>query len=231
MAVDTFLKAASSTGGIVYVMAVLLFIALALALERTWYLRRVLMAGNRVIAGLDSVIRTEKQQLRELAEGCGNLPTARVLAAAFRDDLDHDLERLSSRIEEAILREAPGIDRNLWVLDTIVTLAPLLGLLGTIIGMFTTFHVLSNAASASPQVTGGVAEALLATASGLFVAILGLVLFNGLQNRVRSILHQLEILRIMIMNRMYPDHVVPLQAGTTARERSTGPRALRAGEA
>ncbi len=227
---DTFLQAANSTGDIVYLLAALLFIGLTIALERTWYLKRALVAGNRIIVDLDPVNRLEAQQLRDLAERSGNLPSARVLTATLRHDLDHDFERLSDRIEEAILREAPRIDRLLWVLDTIVTLAPLLGLLGTILGMFSTFHVLSGSAGASPKVTGGVAEALLATATGLFVAIIGLVLFNGLNNRVRTILHQLEILRVMIINRMYPHYRVPLQPSSHGRERSNAPRAIRAGE-
>ncbi len=227
---DTFLQAANSPGAIVYRVAALLVVVITIALERTWYLRRALVAGNRVIAKLDPVDRVEQQQLRDIGEACGDLPQARVMAATLRHNLDHDFERLSDRIEEAILREAPRIDRYLWVLDTIVTLAPLLGLLGTIMGMFSTFHVLSSSAGPSPKVTGGVAEALLATASGLFVAIIGLVLFNALSNRVRVILHQLEILKVMIINRMYPHYRAPLQTNPHGRERLAGPRPLRAGE-
>ncbi len=230
MNLDTFMHAANSTGDIVYLMALLLFIALTIALERAWYLKRALVAGNRIMAKLDPVTRLEEQQLLDLGENCKNLPPAQVLAATLKHDLDHEFERLSDRIEEAILREAPRIDRYLWALDTIVTLAPLLGLLGTILGMFSTFHVLSDAAGAPSQVTGGVAEALLATASGLFVAIIGLVLFNGLNNRVRVIMHQLETLKVMIINRMYPHYRIPLQAGPRGRERPAVPRMLRAGE-
>ena len=100
------------------------------------------------------------------------------------------------------MREIPHIDRFLWMLDTIVTLAPLLGLLGTIIGMFNAFAVLSDANNAPTQVTGGVAEALIATACGLFIAILGLVAFNGLNNRVRVIMHHLETVKVMLLNRV-----------------------------
>lgn len=100
------------------------------------------------------------------------------------------------------MREAPRIDRFLWVLDTIVTLAPLLGLFGTIVGMFNAFQVLSNPGNAPTQVTGGVAEALVATASGLFVAMIGLVFFNGLHNRVRGVVHQLETVKAALVNRL-----------------------------
>ncbi len=100
------------------------------------------------------------------------------------------------------MRQAPRIDRFLWVLDTIVTLAPLLGLFGTILGMFNAFQVLSNPGNAPTQVTGGVAQALIATASGLFVAMIGLVFFNGLHNRVRVVVHQLETLKAALVNRI-----------------------------
>ena len=231
MNLDTFLQAVHTTGGIIYLMAVLLFIALTIALERAWYLKRALAAGDRVMAKLDPVTRVEEQQLRDLGENSRNLPPAQVLAATLKHDLDHDFDRLSDKIEEAIMREAPRIDRYLWVLDTIITLAPLLGLLGTIIGMFSAFQVLSDPGSASTQVTGGVAQALLATASGLFVAIVGLVFFNGLNNRVRVIMHQLETLKVMLINRMYPHYRAPVQADPHGRTHVAGPRAVRAGEA
>jgi biopolymer transport protein ExbB len=108
---------------------------------------------------------------------------------------------LGGHLEEAIMHEVPVLDRSLWILDTVITLAPLLGLFGTIIGMFNAFHVLGDAQNGAAQVTGGIAEALIATASGLFIAIVGLVFFNALHTRVRLIVHQLETIKIMLVNR------------------------------
>ncbi len=229
MNLDTIQHVANTSGGILYLMAVLLLVALTIALERAWYLRRVLVAGNHVMQQLDSVTRAEMPMLRELSKHCSQLPHARVLDAVLKHDLNHHFDRLSDKMEEGIMREAPRVDRYLWVLDTIVTLAPLLGLLGTIIGMFNAFQVLSDPGIAPTKVTGGVAEALLATASGLFIAILGLMFFNGLNNRVRVIMHQLETLKVMLLNRMYPHyHAQPDNHG---RVHETGPRAVRIGEA
>lgn len=229
MNLATIQHVANTSGGILYLMAILLLVALTIALERAWYLRRVLVAGNHVMAQLDSVTRAEMPMLRELSKHCSQLPHAWVLDAVLKHDLNHNFDRLSDKMEEGIMREAPRVDRYLWVLDTIVTLAPLLGLLGTIIGMFNAFQVLSDPGSAPIKVTGGVAEALLATASGLFIAILGLMFFNGLNNRVRVIMHQLETLKVMLLNRMYPHyHAQPDNHG---RVHETGPRAVRVGEA
>lgn len=229
MSLDTFIRVAHGSGGILYLMVGLLFVALTIVLERSWFLSRVLVAGERVIGSLDSVAAVEPPLLRNLGQSCARLPQARLLEAVVKHDLAHDFDRLPEKIEEAIMREAPHVDRYLWVLDTIVTLAPLLGLLGTIIGMFNAFQVLSDPGSAPTRVTGGVAEALLATASGLFIAILGLVFFNGLNNRVRTIMHQLETLKVMLVNRMYPHYHAPAHAAAQERPQEAAPRALRAG--
>jgi biopolymer transport protein ExbB len=82
-------------------------------------------------------------------------------------------------------------------------LAPLLGLFGTIIGMFGAFSVLGDVQNGASQVTGGIAEALIATASGLLIAMVGLVFFNWLTTKVRMIVHQMEILKVMILNRRF----------------------------
>ena len=230
MNLDTIQHAADTSGGILYLMTVLLLVALTIALERAWYLRRVLVAGNEVMSRLDTVTRAETPLLRELSASCGQLPHARVLDAVLQHDLTHHFDRLSDKMEEAIMREAPRVDRYLWILDTIITLAPLLGLLGTIIGMFNAFQVLSDPGSAPTKVTGGVAEALLATACGLFIAILGLVFFNGLNNRVRVIMHQLETLKVMLINRMYPHYHAPAQTNVHDRTHEGGPRVVRVGE-
>jgi biopolymer transport protein ExbB len=116
---------------------------------------------------------------------------------------------LASRLDEVILRHVPLLDRRLWVLDTTVTLAPLLGLLGTIIGMFHAFQVLAAPGAAPHAITGGVAEALVATAAGLLIAVIGLVVFNGLNERVRLAAHQLETLKVMLVNR-FAESPLPL---------------------
>ena len=117
----------------------------------------------------------------------------------------------------------PRLDRRLWILDTVVTLAPLLGLFGTIIGMFNAFHVLAHPGHAPAEVTAGVADALAATGCGILIAILGLAAFNMLSNQVRLSLHQLETLKTMVLNRIDGAPVVPLTRDP-ARPRDTSRR-------
>ncbi len=206
MDMHTISHVAQDSGGIIYIMMVLLLVSMTIAIERSWYLWRAFALGKKVMDQLEAAQLIEHRELVHFGESFPDLPHVKVLSAALQHDLDHDFERISDKLEESIMREAPGVDRHLWVLDTIVTMAPLLGLLGTIIGMFNAFQVLGDPGTAPTKVTGGVAEALLATASGLFIAILGLFFFNALSNRVRVIMHQLETLKVMLVNRMYPHY-------------------------
>lgn len=202
MPLSHVLDLAAESGGILYVMPVMLFAALVVSFERTWVLTRMLASGRGVIARVAALPHLDLPVLRQELARLGNQPIAQVLRVPlhFPDERDH--ERLADLIEEAIMREVPGIDRSLWLLDTIVTLAPLLGLLGTIIGMFNAFQILGNQGTAPTEITGGIAEALIATASGLFIAILGLVFFNGLQARVRILVHDMETLKYILVNRL-----------------------------
>ncbi len=99
---------------------------------------------------------------------------SRILARG----LDHPTSA-SKAMEESALKEIQKTKKNLSALDTIITLAPLLGLLGTILGMISAFNVMAVSGTQNPMaVTGGVAEALIATAAGLVVAIITLIPYN-----------------------------------------------------
>jgi biopolymer transport protein ExbB len=202
MTVDTLMHLANHSGGVLYVIALMLFVALTIIIERSWFLQRAADSGRVALAQLDRLDQFNASALSACAEQSRTLPTASLFAAAGRLAGHTTREELGACLDEAIMREAPRIDRFLWVLDTIVTLAPLLGLFGTILGMFNAFQVLSNPGNAPTQVTGGVAEALVATAAGLFVAMIGLVFFNGLHNRVRGVVHQLETVKAALVNRL-----------------------------
>lgn len=115
---------------------------------------------------------------------------ARILVYA----LTHKEHSLGNAFTRAANQEMQRFSQGLPTLDTCVTAAPLLGLLGTVTGMMNTFSALSGGdiASAAGQITGGVAEALIATACGLAVAITGLLPFNYLNARLDEARHEVE---------------------------------------
>jgi biopolymer transport protein ExbB len=116
-------------------------------------------------------------------------PIARVLAAG----LAHRNPAPAKAMEAAAQAQIPALKSRLGTLDTIITLAPLLGLLGTVVGMIGSFDIMSEAGMGQPHaITGGVAEALIATASGLLIAILTLIPYNYFTTRVEKEMDAME---------------------------------------
>jgi biopolymer transport protein ExbB len=114
---------------------------------------------------------------------------ARVLVYA----LTHKDHSLSNAFTRAANQELNRFQRGIAVLDTCITISPLLGLLGTVLGMMNTFGALGDGdiAANAGKITGGVGEALIATAAGLFIAILGLLPYNVLNSRVEEARHNI----------------------------------------
>ncbi|MEI9961599.1 MAG: MotA/TolQ/ExbB proton channel family protein [Limisphaerales bacterium] len=114
---------------------------------------------------------------------------ARVLTSA----LAHRAESFSNAVLRAANQELKQFNRGLAVLDTIITLAPLLGLLGTVTGMIHAFGLMGGRELDAPQaITGGIAQALIATAFGLSIAITALIPFNYLNARLEEARHDIE---------------------------------------
>ena len=131
----------------------------------------------------------------------GKADEAAAAGSSSRDPVVQVLvSGLQSRGESytnAILRKAnetlKSYNRGLSTLDTIITLAPLLGLLGTVTGMIRAFGLIGNQEIGMPTaITGGIAEALIATAFGLGIAIVALIPFNCLNARQEEVRHEIE---------------------------------------
>jgi biopolymer transport protein ExbB len=142
-----------------------------------------------VDAMLDAVGQADPALALQVGAGSKDF-VARTVAAA----LMHRREKsISSAMLRAAEQELARYNRGLSVLDTIVTLAPLLGLLGTVTGMMHSFGMLGGAELAAPTaITGGIAEALIATAFGLGVAITALIPFNYLNVQLEHARRQIQ---------------------------------------
>jgi len=192
---------ADYSDGVLYVLALLLLAALAVIIDRFWSLRSTILRGQSMIHATAELPVLRQGELSSLLTAAKNLPEAALIDTAIRHLDASGADALANRLDETIMLIAPSLDRRLWILDTVTTLAPLLGLFGTIIGMFHAFNVLAQPGHAPAEVTGGVADALVATAFGIFIAMLGLTGFNALSNQVRHVLHQLDSMKMMIINR------------------------------
>jgi len=127
---------------------------------------------------------------------CGmNIPAQalhRMVDARQRIQNRHDQEDISEAIYLSLKAK---LQHRLWILDTVVTAAPLLGLLGTILGIIETFSALAQSGISDPaSVSAGIGTALFATALGIAIALYGLVFFNLFQDRVERIGEHLRII-------------------------------------
>jgi biopolymer transport protein ExbB len=177
-------------GPVMWPLLVCSIVAVATALERFFFIARELARRRPKIVEkiLERVEHHDLEGAAKAGQDSGDY-VARVLASA----LAHRAESFSSAILRAANLELKKFNRGLAVLDTIITLAPLLGLLGTVTGMIHAFGLLGGRELDAPQaITGGIAQALTATAFGLGIAITALIPFNYLNARLEEARHDIE---------------------------------------
>jgi biopolymer transport protein ExbB len=159
-------------------------IALGIFFERIWRFRGLHDATRALTKStIETLVRRDLDGARKLCEK-SNQPIAQIFLEAmrWRNVPLEDLERvLSTSRHEA----AYELKRGLWVIGTIGSLAPYMGLFGTVVGIIRAFaDMAAHGAGGFEVVAAGISEALIATAMGLAVAILALLFFNYLQTRV-----------------------------------------------
>jgi biopolymer transport protein ExbB len=167
-------------------------IALTVVIERWKALRRRYVTPPDFIDGVLEKVRAGK--VAEAVEACEgrDVPVAAVLKAG----LEH-FKNPSEEMEIAMKNEGeswvPRLEKYVHVLDTTITIAPLMGLLGTIIGMMSSFKVLTQSGVDDPySITGGIAEALVATATGLVIALVCVVFHNYYNTLIKNLIYRME---------------------------------------
>jgi biopolymer transport protein ExbB len=172
-------------------MAVLLVAATAVIIERGIYFNHVERTRKRLLALLSK--NDERGLERELQDN--ETPHARMLVGVRAIQQTANGESAEMKVQALYLRQQPLLRRMLWLVDTTITLSPLLGLLGTILGIIDTFTALAAAGTSDPQaVSRGIGTALIATGAGIGIAVLGLVFNNWFNERVERINEQLKII-------------------------------------
>ena len=179
-------------GPVMVPLAVCSLLAATVIIERYLALRKADRGGEQLIAAIRRAYRSgDGAEALARCDRTGG-PVANVLAAGLRAHLLG--APVSEAMEEQALADQRMLNRRLVVLDTIVTLAPLLGLLGTVLGMIRAFGIIAISGTSHPAgITGGVAEALIATATGLAIAIVTLIGYNWCRDRVRQITEETEL--------------------------------------
>jgi len=151
-----------------------------------------------------SLYTTGGKMSRQLKSDTANKsnPLGRVLAV-YTDNPDSDIETLELKLDEAILRETAPIETGLSFIKVLYVVAPLLGLLGTVVGMIATFQMITLFGTGDPRMmAGGISTALVTTVLGLVVAIPLTLLHSFLQGKAKALIQVLEEQAASIIARM-----------------------------
>ena len=176
-AVDLFLKG----GPIMYPLLIAALVAIAVVGERlVWWLR---ISARRDAPAVAAALAAAER---------GDMIAAEEAVAKSQDPVAHRTGSFEGAVQVAAAAELREAARFIGVLDTLVTLAPLLGLLGTVTGIMGSFNSIGSDELAVTKVTGGIGEALIATAAGLGIAIVTLLPLNLLSSRLSRLQADLE---------------------------------------
>jgi biopolymer transport protein ExbB len=199
-------------GPMVYPLLLLGVIALMIILDRAVAYSRMLQLPG----GLAELIETYGFSWGDLDRALEKLKLVncyRRFLAVIAKNREQPAWWVESRAEDEAGSIEKDLGRGLWVLETVVTAAPLLGLLGTITGMMQSFKIIGGAGLVAPtQVTAGVAQALIATALGLLIAILALFGFNFFARLQSHALDRMEQLGSKLVDHIRLDEGNPERA-------------------
>src|SRR5881409_3798594 len=164
-------------------------VAFGIVLERLWSLRGTVSSTVSLTAQVVPVLaRGDLKGALELLGRQRPCPARRVYSELLSASPEAQLTELEWVADERQFEAVQGCGAYLWMLGTIGSAAPFIGLFGTVMGIIRAFHTMAIAGTGGfGVVAGGISEALIATALGLAVGIVSLVFYNYLQNRVERI--------------------------------------------
>ena len=191
-------------GYVMYPLLLCSFIAVIIFVERLRFYRSMLDDVNALRETIIPLVQQSNwkglQALKETSKGMAT----HVIAEAARGG--NNKEQQEKLLEAAAISESAKLRQYLNYIESIVTMAPLLGLLGTVTGMIGSFSVLSISEGQPFAITGGVGEALIATATGLIVAIIALILHTYLVQQQDILISQIEDPSAMYMAELAGDN-------------------------
>lgn len=165
---------------------------ISISIEKSWFLQNRLISpeglSNQIVNLLEKDLMNNKQ-----ASEISNLSSLGFLLINCIKYKDLPRENLESKIEEKAVEVKYVLERRLSMLGTIATISPLLGLLGTVVGMITAFTGLTETSGANPDLlAAGISQALITTAFGLLIAVPGLVLHKYFEQKINYLLISLQ---------------------------------------
>ena len=189
----------------IWVLIVIGLIGLVVFIERTLFLHRGQIRSTSFIGGIKNILA--KRRIVEALTVCEETPgpVAAVTKAALLH-ADDDAERMRYFVQEAAVVELPALERRVGALAAIAQVAPLVGLLGTVMGMVSTFLAFERDYATASVLSKGMWQALLSTAASLMVAIPAHLAHHFLVGRVKAIVRDVEWSGNEIMKYLLTDY-------------------------
>ena len=187
-------------GPLIFLLLACSLLAVAIFLERLFHFHRSTVVVQDLLQGVGNLV-SRKNYVEALTVSAGTPgPVARVLKSVLtRHDAPRD--ELKAIVQEAGQLEVPRLERHLAVLVAIAYIAPLIGLLGTVLGLLDTFlPVAQKGAATATEMASGIYRSLVTSAAGIAVAIPAYVLYAWLSSSVRHFMHDMERAGIEIVN-------------------------------
>ncbi len=196
----TFIK---NGGVMMYPLIICSITLIALIIERAVTLRKAAVDGDALLDAIKAVRQTnsanDNAKAMALCESTGG-PIGRMFARGLKN-AHRNADAIEMAMEHEAANETPPLEANLPIIKTIINIAPLLGLLGTIAGMISSFRAASQQGLSNPTaVLGGISEALISTATGIVLAIVGFIFFNYFSNLTRKIIDDMEFYGAELVN-------------------------------
>lgn len=194
--IELFLKG----GPLLYPIFFCSILALGIFLERLWVFAKVRKGAQELAREVEKhLLKGEREEAVNLCRNSRN-PLARIVMTAMKL-AGKPRDRIKQEVEEIGELETVVVNRYLGLLSTIATISPLLGLLGTVIGMIKAFNVIAIQGVGTPATLGvGISQALITTAAGLSVAIPAILLHRYLASRAGLLIVEIEEHSLHIVN-------------------------------
>jgi biopolymer transport protein ExbB len=184
-----------------YPLILLSIISVTVVLERLWSLKNISSGTLRITESLlDPIKKGQRDLAIAICRQNADSPAGRIFLRIFDKETSQPLETANALATEAMFEETQILKKHLWILGTVASSAPFIGLLGTVVGIIKSFESMAVAGTGGfAVVAAGISEALVATALGLAVAIIALIFYNYFQTRISSVngLFRIQVAKVL----------------------------------
>lgn len=183
--IDIIHKGAIAT----YPLILLSIVSVAVVFERLWSLRSIASVTLRITESIMDPIKKGQRDLAiAICKQNSHSPAGRIFLNILDREAGQRLDATNNFAIEAMFEEMQNLKKHLWILGTVASSAPFIGLLGTVVGIIKSFESMAIAGTGGfAVVAAGISEALVATALGLAVAIIAVIFYNYFQTRLSSL--------------------------------------------